>query len=178
NASEFARLFVQVEKWAALDDLLSIDLAFNRLEQILLSAARTDRAHQPTPVQMDERVLAACKLITDKLHEPLSVADIAGHVCLSPSRLSHLFRTCVGTGPIQWRDSQRVQYAMQVLRISDEPIKSLSAMVGYEDPLYFSRVFHRHVGMSPRAFRAKSEQAIAATRPEDRSEDAPTPQGD
>ncbi len=178
NASEFARLFVQVEKWAALDDLLSIDLAFNRLEQILLSAARTDRAHQPTPVQMDERVLAACKLITDKLHEPLSVADIAGHVCLSPSRLSHLFRTCVGTGPIQWRDSQRVQYAMQVLRISDEPIKSLSAMVGYEDPLYFSRVFHRHVGMSPRAFRAKSEQAIAATRPEDRSEDAPTPQED
>jgi AraC family transcriptional regulator of arabinose operon len=29
-------------------------------------------------------------------------------------------------------------------------------MVGYDDPLYFSRVFRRQVGMSPRAFRARS----------------------
>ena len=162
GTSEFFRLFVQVERWAGLDDPLSADLAFNRLEQILLLAARIDRANQTAPVQMDERVLAACRLISENLHKPLTVADIADHVCLSPSRLSHLFRTCTGTGPIQWRDSQRVQYAMQVLTISDEPIKSLSAMVGYEDPLYFSRVFHRHVGMSPRAFRTKSVQAGAA----------------
>lgn len=158
EASELFRLFVEVEKWAGLDDPLSIDLAFNRLEHILLSAARIDKTTQSTVQHMDERVLAACKLITENLHRSLSVAEIADHVCLSPSRLSHLFRNCVGSGLMQWRDAQRVQYAMQVLRITDEPIKSLSAMVGYEDPLYFSRVFQRHVGMSPSAFRAKSAQ--------------------
>ncbi|MEZ5722028.1 MAG: arabinose operon transcriptional regulator AraC [Paracoccaceae bacterium] len=159
NASEFFRLFVEVDKWAGLDDPLSIDLAFNRLEHILLSAARIDRAGQSSAAHMDERVLAACKLISDNLQKPLTVAQIADHVCLSPSRLSHLFRTCVGTGPIQWRDAQRVQLAMQILRITNEPIKALSAMVGYEDPLYFSRVFNRHVGMSPRAFRDKSARS-------------------
>jgi AraC family transcriptional regulator of arabinose operon len=45
---------------------------------------------------------------------------------------------------------------MQLLRVTSVPIKSLSQMVGYDDPLYFSRVFRRQVGMSPRAFRARS----------------------
>lgn len=156
KSSEFFRLFVEVEKWAVLDDPLSIDLAFNRLEHILLSAARVDQAARSNPVHMDERVLAACTLITENLHKPLTVAEIADHVCLSPSRLSHLFRKYVGAGPVQWRDAQRVQCAIQMLRITNEPIKSLSAMVGYEDPLYFSRVFRRHTGMSPRMFRERS----------------------
>jgi AraC family transcriptional regulator of arabinose operon len=162
QSSELFRLFVEVEKWAVLDDTLSIDLAFNRLEHILLSCARMDQAATSDPVHMDDRVLAACTLITENLHKPLTVAEIADHVCLSPSRLSHLFRSYVGTGLLQWRDAQRVQYAMQMLRITNEPIKSLSVMVGYEDPLYFSRVFRRHTGMSPRRYRANSVRVAQA----------------
>ena len=45
---------------------------------------------------------------------------------------------------------------MQILRVTNVPIKSLSQMVGYDDPLYFSRVFRRHTGMSPRTFRERS----------------------
>ena len=57
---------------------------------------------------------------------------------------------------VQWREAQRLQYAKQLLRVTSVPIKSLSHMVGYDDPLYFSRVFRRHVGMSPYSFRARS----------------------
>ncbi|WP_068112960.1 arabinose operon transcriptional regulator AraC [Tropicimonas marinistellae] len=170
SSSEFFRLFVEVEKWSVLDDPLSIDLAFNRLEHILLSAARIDQATKAVPINMDERVLAACNLITENLHKPLTVAQIADHVCLSPSRLSHLFRSYVGTGLLQWRDAQRVQYAMQMLRITNEPIKSLSVMVGYEDPLYFSRVFRRHAGMSPRTFRERSMR-VTSNEPDEMTAD-------
>ena len=56
---------------------------------------------------------------------------------------------------------------MQLLRVTNVPVKSLSQMVGYDDPLYFSRVFRRHVGMSPRHFRARSmevgSQPVAAS---------------
>ncbi|TLP44292.1 MULTISPECIES: arabinose operon transcriptional regulator AraC [Cohaesibacter] len=162
KTSELFRLFVEVEKWAKSPDNLSVDLAFNRLEHILLQCARMTRSSSMNTPTLDDRVLAACSLISANLDKPLSVKDIASHVCLSPSRLSHLFRKNIGTGVVQWRDGQRVQYAMQILRVTNVPIKSLSQMVGYEDPLYFSRVFRRHTGMSPRTFRDKSLHNITS----------------
>jgi AraC family transcriptional regulator, arabinose operon regulatory protein len=169
--SELFRLFVEVEKWADLQDNLSVDLAFNRLEHILLFCARMSRSAKASDVALDERVLAACSLISDNLDKPLTVKEIASHVCLSPSRLSHLFRKYTGTGVVQWRDNQRMQYAMQVLRVTKVPIKSLSQMVGYDDPLYFSRVFRRHTNMSPRAFREQSLAMIVRSEDEHQADD-------
>ncbi|SDJ16904.1 arabinose operon transcriptional regulator AraC [Aliiruegeria lutimaris] len=158
--SELFRLFVEVEGWSQRHDALSLDLAFNRLEHILLSCARLARDARNSPEVVDERVLAACAMISKDLARPIGVREVADHVCLSPSRLSSLFRKYMGTGVVQWRDAQRVQYAMQLLRISGVPIKSLSQMVGYDDPLYFSRVFRRHTGMSPRHFRERHTEIL------------------
>ncbi len=154
--NEMAHLFADVEKLVARNDYLSADLAFNRLEFILLSCLREDRVSQMKNAPIDERVLAACQLISSDLQNSASVSEIATRVCLSPSRLSHLFRKHLGMGVVQWRECQRLQYAKQLLRVTNVPIKSLSHMVGYDDPLYFSRVFRRHVGMSPYSFRARS----------------------
>ncbi len=156
---EVFRLFVEVEQLSMLTDTLSIDLAFNRLESILLSCARMDDAALMKNSPIDSRVLAACALISADLQRSLGIREVADHVCLSPSRLSHLFRRHVGMGIVQWRDSQRIQYAMQLLRVTSVPIKSLSQMVGYDDPLYFSRVFRHHTGFSPRSFRVRSMEA-------------------
>ena len=82
--SELFRLFVEVEKWAGLSDSLSADLAFNRLEHILLFCARMNRAEKKSNIEIDERVLAACTLISNNLDKPLTVNEIASHVCLSP----------------------------------------------------------------------------------------------
>ena len=153
---EMAQLFAEVEKHATHNDYLSADLAFNRLEYILLSCQRADRAAHVKDEPVDDRVLAACHLISSNLQSSASVSEIAANVCLSPSRLSHLFRKHLGMGVVQWRECQRLQYAKQLLRVTNAPIKSLSHMVGYDDPLYFSRVFRRHVGMSPYSFRARS----------------------
>lgn len=164
--NEMAQLFAEVESLAVQNDYLSADLAFNRLEYILLACLREDRAAQTDNAPIDGRVLAACHLIASDLQHSASVNEIAQSVCLSPSRLSHLFRKHLGMGVVQWRECQRLQYAKQLLRVTNVPIKSLSQMVGYDDPLYFSRVFRRQVGMSPYSFRARSltpaEQAVQA----------------
>lgn len=152
---EMFRMFIEVERLSALTDGLSVDLAMNRLEYILLLCARMNSTPR-TSAPPDERVLSACNLISENLDKPMTVEEIASKVCLSSSRLSHLFRKQVGMGIVQWRDTQRIQYAMQLLRVTNVPIKSLSQMVGYDDPLYFSRVFRRHTGISPRDFRARS----------------------
>ncbi len=171
--NEMAKLFIEVERFAALDDYLAAELAFNRLEDILLSCLRKDREAKADHMPIDERVLAACHLISCDLQRSASVDEIAAAICLSPSRLSHLFRKHLGMGVVQWRECQRLQYAKQLLRVTNVPIKSLSQMVGYDDPLYFSRVFRRHVGISPNSFRARS---LGIDVPQDRQpQEAPLP---
>ncbi|NLH81178.1 MAG: arabinose operon transcriptional regulator AraC [Phyllobacteriaceae bacterium] len=152
--SELDRLFAEVAAWSVNNDLLSMELAMNDLERIVLLLARNDRSEVPAG-RFDERLLMACKFVTDNLHRPLSVAEIAQKVCLSPSRLAHLFTQTLGRSILKWREEQMIQFACQLLLVSPSPIKQIAAQVGFEDPLYFSRVFRRYTGCSPRAFRSE-----------------------
>lgn len=93
--------------------------------------------------------------MSDNLHRPLSVEDVARHTCLSPSRLSHLFSEKFGKSVMRWREEQRIQFACHLLRLSNTPVKQIAAQVGFEDPLYFSRVFRKYTGISPKLFRER-----------------------
>ena len=42
----------------------------------------------------------------------------------------------------------------KMLESTDYTISEISSIVGYDNPLYFSRLFHKHVGMSPRKYRS------------------------
>ncbi len=152
--STLETLFGEVASWSANTDLLSMELAMNLLERVILLCAKNDRATAP-PGHFDQRLLMACKFVTDNLHRPLSVAEIAQAVCLSPSRLAHLFTQTLGRSILKWREEQVIQFACHLLLVTPSPVKQIAAQVGYEDPLYFSRVFRRYTGCSPKAFRAE-----------------------
>ncbi len=58
---------------------------------------------------MDNRVREACQYISDHLADSnFDIASVAQHVCLSPSRLSHLFRQQLGISVLSWREDQRI----------------------------------------------------------------------
>lgn len=66
-------------------------LAINLLEQLLLR--RMEAINESLHPPMDNRVREACQYISDHLADSnFDIASVAQHVCLSPSRLSHLFR--------------------------------------------------------------------------------------
>jgi AraC family transcriptional regulator of arabinose operon len=160
----FDTLFSEVAAWSANTDLLSMELAMNILERAILLAAKNDRATAP-PGHFDQRLLMACKFVTDNLHRPLTVAEIAEAVCLSPSRLAHLFTQTLGKSILKWREEQVIQFACHLLLVSPSPVKQIAAQVGFEDPLYFSRVFRRYIGCSPKAFRLEHGRAHGQPQP-------------
>ncbi len=125
----------------------------NLLERLLLLRAVEEdpRSHQQI---RDPRVIEACQYVTNHLDSEVKIEEVARHVCLSPSRLAHLFREQMGINLLRWREDQRVIRAKLLLQTTQEPIASVGREVGYDDQLYFSRVFRKRVGASVQAISA------------------------
>lgn len=74
---------------------------------------------------------------------------------ISVSHFSTLFKKETGYSPLDFLIRQRLQHAARLLATTQEPIASVSAAVGYEDPFYFSRSFRKIMGCSPRTYRSR-----------------------
>jgi AraC-like DNA-binding protein len=63
------------------------------------------------------------------------------------------FKRHTGLSPLQYLTQVRIQKACQLLDLSSKSISDIGQAVGFHDPLYFSRVFSKIMGMSPQLFR-------------------------
>lgn len=125
--------------------------AMNALEEVLLWC---DLANpQKAGAGLDPRIGRALDFICARFAEPLTVARMAGHCGLSPSRFAHLFRQQTGETPQRYLELQRLNRARQLLEFTQEPVRLIARQVGFENPFYFTQRFKRHSGASPRDWR-------------------------
>ena len=85
--------------------------------------------------------------------EPLTRTGLARHAGLSVAHFSLLFQRQTGVSPIQFLIQQRIRRACQRMDTTSLTIRQIAAEVGYEDPYYFSRLFSKAMGYSPRQYR-------------------------
>lgn len=85
----------------------------------------------------------------------ISVQEIASHVGLSRSQLYRIFQAESGESPVDFLNRYRIHEALLLLRDAELSISQVAASTGFADPLYFSRVFKQHKGVSPSAYRTK-----------------------
>ncbi|MBQ2724718.1 MAG: helix-turn-helix transcriptional regulator [Clostridia bacterium] len=95
----------------------------------------------------------AIDYFTHNLHTSLSMPDVAAHCGLSPVQLSKKFTQIVGISPVKYLTSLRMQKAQRLLADTDLLVSQVSAMCGYENPLYFSRRFRETTGISPQQYK-------------------------
>ncbi len=72
---------------------------------------------------------------------------------MSVSWFIRSFRHYMGMTPMQYITSIRINKARELLKNTDYSIQEISALSGYENPLYFSRIFHKQTGYSPSRYR-------------------------
>ena len=126
----------------------------NRTERVLLMIHQWLRAragYRP----LDARIAEAVEHIRTHLAETLPVEELAGLCHISRSRFAQLFRQQVGQPPREFQNLCRVDRAKDLLLLTAEPVAEIAREVGIEDPKYFSRLFARHVGVSPTRFRRR-----------------------
>jgi transcriptional regulator GlxA family with amidase domain len=96
--------------------------------------------------------------------EPLTVADLARHACVSPRTFARRFRSEAGTSPIHWLVAQRVLKAQELLEGSDASIDEVARLCGFTDAAALRYHFRRAVGTTPTAYR-HTFQAARETPP-------------
>lgn len=130
--------------------------ALNQLEYALLCC---DRVNPKTQRQsIDGRTQKAMEYIFDHFQEPLTIENIAQATGLSPSRLSHLFKEQTQTTPINYLEDIRINHAKALLQFTPKTITEIAQEIGYSDPFYFSKRFHKHTGKSPRDYRKQTQE--------------------
>lgn len=87
------------------------------------------------------------------LFEPISVADIAASVNLSPSHLSRLFKMQTGFSPHEFITLRRIDAAKELLLTTGLSIKQIAYQVGYHSEANFITSFSSKSGITPAAFR-------------------------
>lgn len=92
--------------------------------------------------------------------ETVSVAALARKVGLKPSRFQQLFHQLRGCGVYAYVMNLRLAEAQRLLATNDAPVQEVAAKVGYANPFHFTRIFGRHFGQSPSAWRAQAQARI------------------
>ncbi|TVY07726.1 AraC family transcriptional regulator [Paenibacillus cremeus] len=95
-------------------------------------------------------------------HEIASVAEVATHVGISVSYLNSLFRTELGTSPLDYLTKVRIEQSKALLtdRGYRYSLQDICRQIGYNDVQSFIRFFKKHESMTPGEFRKRKECSL------------------
>lgn len=107
-------------------------------------------AQENTQKGLSEKI---CDYLTDNYRKPFSSKDLEREFFLSYKYMAAVFKTERNITMQQYHTKIRMDIACRLLRSTLMPISEVSAAVGYNDALYFSRCFRNVIGVSPTMYR-------------------------
>ena len=129
---------------------------FRLLLEVLLTAIKNGLKEKSYQKKEQEHpvVTAVYKEILENYSDPnLSLQVVADNAGVSQTYLSTLFSQSKGKNFIDALTEIRLDHAKELLRETDLLITAIAFEIGYNDPNYFSYLFKKKIGVSPKAFR-------------------------
>jgi AraC family transcriptional regulator of arabinose operon len=99
-------------------------------------------------------------LMRNSLHQDLILDTLAHYSQLSKFHFAKKFKELTDSSPIQHFINMKIQHACLQLDNSDIAIKDIASDLGYSDPYYFSRLFKKLVGISPKQYRDSRHSSL------------------
>ena len=107
----------------------------------------------------DRQLARALTAMHEQPQRCWSVETLAAQAAMSRSAFAHRFKQVVGVAPADYLTDWRMALAQKLLR-QGRSVKLLAPELGYANASALSRVFAQRMGMSPRAWRAKSREMV------------------
>lgn len=133
---------------SSCDSFFSLHATFiSRLSDIMLQLVDT------ISLQKIRTVRRAVQYVRNHYQEPLSLSIVADEFHLSSGYFSAIFKKELGQNFTDFVNEYRISIAKNHLKEGDMSITEICEAVGYVDQCYFSKIFKKYAGVSPKEYR-------------------------
>lgn len=106
----------------------------------------------------DSLINKIIKISEEQFTDPdLSITSISDILGYNSKYLSHLFKEKMNLTYSEYLRNLRIQYAVSLFDHGIDSVKSVALLSGFSDPLYFSTVFKKSIGISPSEYKSRLE---------------------
>ena len=99
-----------------------------------------------------DRIKKILSYIEENYQNKITLNDIAGHIHLCESECTRLFKRHMNTTLFAFLQEYRIERRLEFLQ-DDQPVSAVADKAGFSDPNYYSKVFAKIKGCSPREYR-------------------------
>ncbi len=98
----------------------------------------------------------AIQYVQKNYNQKIYLEDVAGMIYLNPSYFSRVFKDEMGVTFHSYLTNYRIEMSKKFLLDPSIPILSVASLVGFDDQSYFTKVFKRKNGVTPKVFRSRN----------------------
>lgn len=138
------------------------DYIASSFNNILLLVSRQQQNGENYTVTIPEEIEMAVSYFNENYNTKISVAQYAESLHISTNWFIRNFKQHMKMSPAQYLLSLRMVNAQSLLENTDYSVGEIAEIVGYDNQLYFSRVFKKEYGISPAQYRKRAENQSAA----------------
>ena len=129
---------------------------FRKTAEELLTAAINARQEAPAEMKYSHVINRAEKYVKENFRDPnISLISVAQHVGMSAAHFSTVFSQTTGRPFIHYLTGMRIEQAKELLKTTNMKLADIAMEIGYNEPNYFSHVFRKTTGMTPKEYRTK-----------------------
>lgn len=103
----------------------------------------------------EHEIELAAKYFDENYNKEINIAEYAAEKGISTCWFIRNFKQVMGTTPMHYILSLRITNAQSLLETTSYNITEISSIIGYDNPLYFSRLFKKQKGVSPQEYRKR-----------------------
>jgi AraC-like DNA-binding protein/ligand-binding sensor protein len=136
--------------------LRALARALALLAGVIAARAATRTIQLALEARRNAPIERALRFMVENIERDFALSEVARHVHLSPSRLSHLFTRHQGHSFRETLLRLRIERAEQLLSTTELPVQEIALRVGYADPDFFCRIYKRIRQRTPGQYRRQT----------------------
>lgn len=134
-----------------IQEIENLDDLCHSLQETL--DAFSENMFEYIPAKNHDLIKKAILFISKNFSTTLSLETVAEHVHLNPAYFSSVFKQSTGSSFKEYLNMVRIEESKRLLANTDYTIIDIAIATGFEDQSYFSRVFKKYTGLTPRQYR-------------------------